>query len=153
MKTERFLRRSRIEAPADAVFAWHVSPGALERLIPPGDPMRVLETTGEIGNGARAVFRIRLGPIPVRWVAEHKGLVPGREFTDVQVSGPLAFWEHRHLVEPDGPSACFLEDRIDYALPLGWAGRVLASRFVRRKLERLFAYRHRITAEAFRAAQ
>ena len=153
LKTERFVRRSRIEAPAEAVFDWHMSPGALERLIPPGDPMQVLETTGEIGNGARVLFLIRIGPIPVRWLAEHTGFRPGREFTDRQIQGPFAYWEHRHLVEPDGESACVLEDRIDYALPLGWLGRLLAGWFVRRKLDRLFAYRHRITAEALRDGQ
>ena len=152
MRTDRFVRRSRIEAPADAVFAWHLRPDALEKLIPPGEPMKVLETTGGIGDGARVVFLVQVGPVPMRWVAEHRNYLPGREFTDVQVAGPFAFWEHRHRVEPDGPGACVLEDRIDYALPLGWLGRAVAGWYVRRKLDRLFAYRHRITAEAFRRA-
>lgn len=151
MKTELFVKNSRIEAPADQVFLWHMLPGTLETLIPPGEPMRVVERKGEIGRGARVVFVLRIGPFPIRWVAEHTDYVEGREFTDVQVRGPFAFWAHRHLVEPDGPSACRLEDRIEYALPLGWLGRVLAGAFVRRKLERLFEYRHRVTAEAARA--
>ena len=36
MKTETFIRRSRISAPAGDVYAWHALPGALERLTPPG---------------------------------------------------------------------------------------------------------------------
>ena len=149
MRTDRFVRRSRIEAPAEAVFAWHLRPETLAELIPPGEPMEVIEASEGIGDGARVVFRIHVGPIPVRWIALHRGYVPGREFSDVQVEGPFASWEHRHRVEPDGAEASILEDRIDYALPLGWLGRLIAGRFVRRRLERLFAYRHRVTAAAF----
>lgn len=150
MKTESFIKRSRIEAPAEEVFRWHLTPGALEALIPPDEPMRVVEKSGQIGRGARVVFAVRVGPIPLRWVAEHTDYVEGREFTDVQISGPFARWTHRHRVEPDGPAACYLQDHIDYALPFGWLGRTIAGSFVRRRLERLFDYRHRVTAAALR---
>jgi uncharacterized protein (TIGR01777 family) len=40
-----------------------------------------------------------------------------------------------------------LEDRIEYVLPLGGAGALIGGRFVRTMLERLFAYRHRITVQ------
>ena len=35
MKTRRYSKRSRVEAPAEEVFRWHARPGALERLSPP----------------------------------------------------------------------------------------------------------------------
>jgi uncharacterized protein (TIGR01777 family) len=54
-------------------------------------------------------------------------------------------------MEPDGPDACYLEDRIDYELPLGAAGRALAAGFVRRQLEHLFAFRHAITRDDIEA--
>jgi uncharacterized protein (TIGR01777 family) len=63
------------------------------------------------------------------------------------VAGPFAHWEHTHRVEPDGPDACYLEDHIDYALPFGAVGALLGSGLVRRRLQRTFAYRHRITAQ------
>jgi ligand-binding SRPBCC domain-containing protein len=72
-------------------------------------------------------------------------------FRDSQIKGPFALWLHTHRFEPDGPSACYLEDRVEYALPMGRLGRMIAGRFVRRKLERLFAYRHEVTARAFGA--
>jgi ligand-binding SRPBCC domain-containing protein len=52
-------------------------------------------------------------------------------------------------MKPDGPAASFLEDRITYALPFGPLGHWVAGRLVRRRLERMFEYRHRVTAEAF----
>jgi hypothetical protein len=85
------------------------------------------------------------GPFSQRWVSEHRDFVEGQQFRDVQISGPFACWEHTHRVEPDGPSACYLEDAIEYALPCGMVGKMVASAFVRHKLERLFTYRHHVT--------
>lgn len=147
MKTEVFVRRTRIPAPAAEVFRWHDRPEAFEQLTPPWEHVRVLERTGGIADG-RLVIEMRMGPLRRRWIAQHMDFQPGRQFRDVQISGPFARWEHTHTVEPDGPSACYLEDRIEYALPLGWLGRVFAGPFVKKKLNRLFDYRHRITAEA-----
>lgn len=146
MRKERFAYRTRILAPAAEVFAWHARPGALERLAPPWAPVELIERTGGIENGARVVLRVHIGPLPRRWVAEHRDVEAGRRFRDVQLAGPFAHWEHTHRVEPDGPSACYLEDAIEYALPFGAAGHMVGRAFVRRQLERLFAYRHHVTA-------
>jgi ligand-binding SRPBCC domain-containing protein len=151
MRTEVFVRRTRIPAPAAAVFRWHDRPDAFEQLTPPWEHVRVVERTGGITDG-RMIIEMRIGPLRRRWVAQLVDFQPDRQFRDVQVEGPFARWEHTHTVEPDGPSACYLEDRIEYALPLGWLGSLLAGPFVRKKLDRLFAYRHHITAEALRAA-
>ncbi len=147
MSDEVFVRRTRIEAPVGEVFAWHARPGALERLTPPWETVEVVERTGGIKDGARVVLRIRQGPLTLRWVAEHRDYVDGRQFRDVQIVGPFASWEHTHRFEADGPSACRLEDRIEYALPLGNVGRVLGGACVREKLDLLFDYRHRTTRD------
>jgi hypothetical protein len=101
-----------------------------------------LERATEIAEGSRAVLRVPLGPLGLRWVAVHRDIVPGRQFRDEQVEGPFARWVHTHAIEPDGLDACFLEDRIDYALPLGPLGRLAGGAITRAKLRRMFAYRH-----------
>jgi ligand-binding SRPBCC domain-containing protein len=146
MKTEIFIHRSRIEAPAGEVYAWHALPDALERLTPPGEHIEVIERTGGIERGARVVLRFGRWPFRRRWVAEHQDYEEGRYFSDVQISGPFAYWKHTHTFEPDGPAASILQDRVEYALPFGIFGRWFAGRLVRKKLEKLFEYRHRTTA-------
>src|ERR1700724_1047936 len=146
MKTEIFIHRSRIEAPAAEVYAWHALPNALERLTPPGEHIEVIEKTGGIERGARIVLQFGRWPFRQRWVAEHQDFEEGRYFSDLQVSGPFAYWKHTHTFEPDGATACFLEDKVEYALPFGFLGRATAGSFVRRKLERMFRYRHAVTA-------
>jgi ligand-binding SRPBCC domain-containing protein len=148
-RTDLFVRRTRLAAPADAVFAWHAEPGALQRLVPPWEPVDVVSERGGIADGAEVVLRVRAGPLPVLWVAWISDCIPGRQFRDTQVRGPFAFWEHTHRMVPDGPAASYLEDRVVYALPLGrWPG----GRFARRKIERMFEYRHRVTREAVEGA-
>lgn len=146
---QSFVRRSRIAAPAAEVFAWHERADAFELLTPPWERVELLERTGGIDEiGSRLFLRVGRPPLALRWVAEHTHYEPGRMFRDVQVKGPFARWEHTHVVEPEGPDACWLEDRIEYALPLGWLGQLFGGWLVRRKLERMFEYRHRVTREA-----
>lgn len=147
MRTELFIHRSRIEAPAEHVYAWHATPDALERLTPPGEHMEVLEKTGGIERGGRVVLRFGRWPIRMRWVAEHQEFERGRYFSDLQVSGPFAYWKHTHTFEPDGLAASILEDKVEYALPFGFLGRWFAGKYVRRKLEKMFEYRHKVTAQ------
>jgi ligand-binding SRPBCC domain-containing protein len=147
-----FRKRSRLEAPADRVFAWHQTPDALSELIPPWEKVRVETPPASLRDGERAVLVMRAGPFKLRWVAEHRGFVDrgpeGGEFTDVQVSGPFRSWEHRHLVTADGPDACYLDDTIEYRLPLGAIGRLFGGALTRRKLERMFDFRHEATRRA-----
>lgn len=151
MKTELFIRRSRIAASAAEIYAWHALPDALEQLTPPGEHVEVLEKTGGIERGARVALRFGRWPFRRRWVAEHQDFEVGSYFSDLQVSGPFAYWKHTHSFEPEGPSACILEDRVEYALPFGFLGRFLAGRFVRRKIEEMFEYRHAATARLIAA--
>ncbi len=146
-----FVRRTWIGASAEELFCWHAEPGALERLTPKWEPLEVVERAPSVQNGARGILRVRVGPFPMRWVFEHRDYEEGRQFRDVQVEGPFRRWDHTHVFVPDGPNACWLEDRIEYELPWGIIGEFFGGWLVRRKLERMFEYRHRITAEAMEA--
>ena len=139
-----FARRSRLDVPLDAVFDWHERPGAFLRLAPPWEKIELLKCEG-IHNGTQSEFELRFGPFRKRWLAEHSDFQYGRKFQDVQIRGPFAEWKHTHAFEPDGPDACFLDDRIEYRIPLGIIGKLLAERFCQRQLERAFAYRHCVT--------
>lgn len=141
-----FVHRSRITAPASDVFDWHTRPGVFERLVPPWEDVRVVLPPASIADGTQAILSVRIGPFRREWVAEHRDVIPGVQFRDIQLRGPFARWEHAHRVEPDGPSACHLEDRIEYALPGGWLGRLFGGGFAREQLERMFRFRHAVTS-------
>jgi uncharacterized protein (TIGR01777 family) len=142
-----FKYRSRIDAPVEDVFDWHARPGALERLIPPWEDVQVMERQGGLEDGSRTVISLRKGPLRIRWTAQHRDYVEGRQFVDEQVEGPFASWVHAHRFLPEGDDACVIEDEIDYRLPYGALGEWLAGGSVRRDLERSFPFRHRRTAD------
>lgn len=135
-------RTTRVPFSAEQVWAWHTRPGAFERLTPPWERVRVLGRTGGLEDGATATLELQVGPVPIRWVAEHRDVVAGRQFVDVQREGPFARWSHLHAFEPDGEGACVLRDRIECELPGGGAGAALGRGHVRHMLESLLRYRH-----------
>ena len=143
-----FTAETVIDGPAEEVFRWHAEPGALERLTPPWESLEVVQRAPGVRDGDRGILRVRVGPFHVRWEFEHRDYVEGRQFRDVQISGPFRRWDHTHRITPRGPTSCRLEDRLEYELPFGILGNLLGGWFVRRKLEKLFQYRHRVTIEA-----
>lgn len=135
---------------AAELFTWHTRPGAFERLAPPWETMRILSRTGTIRDGDRLKFGVKKGPLWLPWEALHQDYhAPTVEdaigrFTDVQVSGPFASWQHEHRCEPlsDEVNISQLVDRVTYHLPMGAIGNAFGNDYVRAFLERMFAFRH-----------
>jgi len=144
----RFVKESRIAAPPAAVFAFHEAPGALERLTPPWEKVQVVEQSGSIRPGSRVVMKTWIGPFPATWVAEHTEYDPPHLFADRQVSGPFARWAHHHRMLDDGRGGTLLRDEVDFDPPLGALGRLMGGGFIRRKLQKMFDYRHDATRRA-----
>ena len=142
----RCRRAADMPVSADALFEWHRRPGAFERLAPPWQRVAVVARSGgSLQPGSRVTLRLRAGPLAVDWVAEHGPLEPGRSFVDRQLSGPFRAWTHRHLCEPRGPAASTLVDDVRYELFGGPVG-ALGDGYARREIDRLLAYRQRVTA-------
>ncbi|MFT5288755.1 MAG: ligand-binding SRPBCC domain-containing protein [Planctomycetota bacterium] len=151
MHRYEFVARVKLEATAEEAYCWHARDDALELLTPSWEPVEVESKTGTIEEeGSLVTLRLRLGPFRLRWVSRHHDCIPGRQFCDSQVKGPFALWQHKHSFTPNGEGS-ILEDRIEYALPGGRAAHWVAGWFVRRKLKRLFEYRHQVTAESLAA--
>jgi uncharacterized protein (TIGR01777 family) len=156
----QFVRSLHVPVAAAELFAWHERPGAFERLAPPWQRVRVVRSDGRITDGARVEIEAPMAPAALgavldplvglvvadRWLVEHRDYVAGQQFRDVQVAGPFRRWEHLHQMTPDGPGASILTDRIELELPFGLPGRLVGTPVARRELERLFRYRHAVTA-------
>lgn len=141
-----YQKNTRIDAARNDLAAWHWRPGAFQRLSPPWESAEVLREPEAIKNGERAEISVRLlVPIRARWIAEHDNCRPGQGFIDYQIKGPFAAWKHEHRFHDVGPGQSELEDEVAYRLPLNPLGKWIAGRWVGRKLERTFAYRHHVT--------
>ena len=150
--SETITFRSKMAASAEDVYRFHAEPDALERLTPPWEKARVVARTGGIEHpGSRVTLRVSVGPITQDWIAEHAACEPGKMFRDVMVSGPFRKWEHTHLFVAESKNSSWLEDRVEFELPLGWLGKMLGGRYTRRRLQRMFAWRHKTTSEILAA--
>ncbi len=126
------------------LWEWHASPGAFARLAPPWDPPRIVAQEGDF---AHRRVTMEVGPLRMRWVAQHHDAVPGEVFYDRMVSGPFAAWDHEHRFEEGPAASSVLVDRLTVELPGGALGRALGEPVIRRMLDRMFAFRHRRTLE------
>lgn len=151
--TETFTARVTLPVTAAEAFAWHERPGALEALTPPWEHIRLVSMTDGIRSGSRVTVRAKAGVggvgVWTTWVMEHYGYARGVEFNDRMLRGPFPLWEHRHLFSDNEDGTCVMTDSIRYRVPFGLAGRLAAGWFVRRKLEKLFAWRHAVTRASF----
>ena len=137
-----FIVESRmwLPKPRTEVFAFFADPVNVPSVMPPS--LRVRLGAAPPAMAAGAVFDLRLVwlGVPLRWRAFVREYDPPVRFLDVQVRGPYARWEHRHLFLVDGEGTR-VEERVVYRLPFGPLGRLAHTVLVGRQLKTLWAYR------------
>ncbi len=153
MGRQVYIKETEIPARVEDVFKWHEEPGAVERLTPPWERVEMVERAESLRIGTRVIFKVFMGPIPQKWVAEHVEYDPPRLFVDRQIEGPFAFWLHRHRFEPTEWGTTRMIDEVEYQLPLGILGELFGGAFTKAKLKRMFDYRHKVVLEHFRKAR
>ena len=121
---------SAVGAEPEEVFAWHSRPGAVTRLMPPWQPVRVGREAASVRDG-QAVLLL---PGGLRWVAGHDpgGYDPPRQFADVLLPplGAALRWRHTHRFAPAPGGGTEVTDVVSTPVPA-------------RLLRPMFAYRHR----------
>lgn len=115
---------SSVDHPIETVFAWHERPGAVQRLTPPWQPVRLIEEAGSLADG-KMVVGLRGG---IRWRARYGGYGPPYRFVDDLVSLPLR-WHHVHTFASEGSSRTRITDTVTTPIPAMF-------------LRRMFGYRH-----------
>ena len=93
-------------------------------------------------KGAEIDYKLSWLGIPLRWKTLITEYEPPFHFVDEMKKGPYSLWRHRHTFRPS-PRGTVIEDRVDYALPLGPVGSVAHRFLVKRQVEEIFAYRQK----------
>ena len=130
-----------VERPRREVFAFFSDPANLQAITPPWLGFEILQGQGQpIREGSQLEYGLRIHGLPMRWRTLIEEWEPGRRFVDVQLRGPYALWHHTHTFQ-DVDEGTLVVDRVVYRLPLGRLGRLVAGRYVRRDVEKIFSYR------------
>lgn len=146
MKTFTYQDEQWLPTPRAELFPFFSEARNLEAITPPWLVFEVL-TPGRVRMGAGALidYRLRVHGIRFRWQTEITAWEPPHRFVDEQRRGPYRLWRHEHtFVEAGAGTLC--RDEVEYRV----AGGALVNRlFVRREVERVFAFRREALAARF----
>jgi uncharacterized protein len=140
-----------IDAPLAEVWKFHDTIETLFRLTPPHTQVKLEGELEPMRVGVVYPLRMkRWGIVPLSWDARITRYDPPHGFADEQIpgKGPFAAWTHEHQFKALSPTRTLLIDRITYTPPFGILGKIADAVFIRRDLEAMFAYRHKVTKEA-----
>lgn len=135
-----------VNAPIDAVRAFHHDTSALKTLTPPPTIVQ-LHKIEPLGEGSVSTFTLWVGPLPLRWKAVHRD-VTENGFTDVQAAGPAKKWEHTHTFTALDDDTTQLSEHVEYEHKSGFWGLVTRVLFAKPNLLVMFAYRKWATRRA-----
>ncbi len=136
-------------ASAAELFAWHLAPGALERLLPPAAGVQVVRGA-PVSEGSEVELSVPIGPFRRRWLARHRAVQTPTGFIDDQVSGPFPKWSHEHrFADIEGAAdsntnSAQLTDAVTYEPPGGFLANIVGA-VVARDLRHTFTWRHERT--------
>ena len=101
--------------------------------------------------GQIITYEIEILPgIRNNWVTEITKIEPGKMFIDEQRFGPYTMWHHEHHFEKISENLVKMTDLISYKLPFGFIGRLLAGKYIERKLKHIFGFRFAKCKELFK---
>lgn len=101
-----------------------------------------------IRAGTLIRYRLKWLGMPMIWESVITDFTENEGFADEMVRGPYARWRHWHGFR-SVLAGVEINDRVEYALPMGPLGRVVHAAVVRRQLDRIFDHRAKQIAERF----
>ena len=145
-----FEHRSQFDGvTVQALMDFHADAAALKMLTPPPIFVQMKRDERTSLTDGDLYFTLWMGPIPVRWHAQHQPGPTAASFADEMIDGPLAYWRHVHRFDatPDGAE---LTDMVTLAHRPGWRGVLTRLIYDGLPLRILFIYRHFRTRLALR---
>ncbi|HEX5398106.1 MAG TPA: SRPBCC family protein [Verrucomicrobiae bacterium] len=131
--------------PAD-LFPFFADAANLEALTPSWLNFKIVTPTPiPMREGTLIDYHLRVRGVPLRWRTRINVWQPPQRFVDEQIRGPYRQWIHEHTFQPrDGGTLA--RDHVRYAVPFDFIAYPL---FVRRDIERIFAFRRKALLAKF----
>jgi ligand-binding SRPBCC domain-containing protein len=146
MKEFTFHQELWLPRRRDEVFPFFADACNLETLTPPWLSFRILTPAPvAMRSGTLIDYQLRVHGLPLRWRSEITAWDAPHRFVDEQRRGPYRLWIHEHRFEEHN-SGTLCVDHVRYAV---FGGRLVEWLFVRRDLERIFAFRRAKLLELF----
>jgi ligand-binding SRPBCC domain-containing protein len=145
-----FERSVLLDASPGEVYGFHEDPRNIVKISPPS--LRVADVQCTVPARAGGGFRLRVSQfgLPLEWEGLWEEALPDTRLVDTALRSPFRHWRHSHLFRAEG-TGTVMTDRVEYALPFGWIGRLLDITVMRVIFAGMFRARHNATREYFRS--
>ena len=143
-----FERSVLLAAPPEEVYAFHEDPRNIVKISPPSLRVEKVECTVPARVGEEFRLRVSQFGLPLEWIGYWDEAVPCSRLVDGARKSPFRHWRHHHLFAK-APGGTLMTDRVEYALPFGFLGRLLNATVMRLVFAAMFAARHRATRKYF----
>jgi uncharacterized protein (TIGR01777 family) len=132
-----------VPQPVNRTFSFFKEARNLEKITPKFLNFKILnQSTPEIQEGTKINYRLSLHGLPVSWISKITDWKPNQKFSDIQVKGPYSHWYHTHEFEEKN-GGTLIKDHVLYKVPFGIPGDLVAGKWVRKDLEKVFTHRHK----------
>lgn len=146
MRVREFKTELWLPQPLEGVFPFFADAGNLNAITPPWLHFQIVTPRPiEMRAGALIDYKLRVRGLPLRWRTLIREWQPPYRFVDEQVRGPYRQWIHTHTFEARG-GGTLARDVVQYAVPFDLIAHTL---FVRRDIEKIFAFRQETLRQRF----
>lgn len=133
--------------------AWEFfsTPKNLQKITPAHMGFKIVYSSGgeKMYPGQLISYKVNILPgIPVDWVTEITHVQEPYYFVDEQRFGPYSLWHHQHHFR-EVKGGVEMVDEVNYAIPLGFIGRLANRLFVAKEVSTIFDHRHNILKSYF----
>lgn len=150
MRIREFKTELWLPLPPEKVFPFFADAFNLEAITPPWLNFNILTPRPiPMREGTLIDYRLRVRGLPLRWRTRISAWQPPHRFVDEQLRGPYRQWIHTHTFEVrDGGTLC--RDIVQYAVLFDY---IVHPLFVRRDVEKIFAFRQAALRARFGGSQ
>lgn len=128
------------------------TPRNLSKITPEHMGFNILYVSGGEKTYAGQIIRYHVQILPgikVHWVTEITHVQEPEYFVDEQRFGPYALWHHQHRFKAVA-GGVEMTDEVNYAIPVGFLGRLAHWLFVGREVNRIFEHRFTVLERYFK---
>lgn len=139
--------------PVSLDKAWHFfsTPRNLDKITPEEMKFKITNhPPDQTYVGQIITYKIGILPfIDSNWITEITHLVDKKFFVDEQRFGPYAMWHHEHHFEKISETETLMRDIVNFKMPMGVLGDLIAGGAVRNKVKFIFESRFKILDKYF----
>ena len=132
-----------INCQLDELFDFHMNVNNIKKITPKNIKVELLDF--DISKYECKIINIRTTKyfISTHWKVRIDKTQRPNLLVDVAVQSPFKSWKHQHVFTQKG-NVCELKDIIEYEMPFGLLGKIIAP-FIERDIINMFDYRHKRT--------